>query len=354
MLYSASGVVAFQKYDSPFRFLRDQVRSLVIGMGLLVLASRIRPTCWIRWGPVLMVGAYVLLILVLIPGLGVKVNGAQRWLHLGGVSFQPSEVFKVAVVAYLAGYLVRRASRLSEAWWAPAPAWVVIGGGLGLLVLEPDLGTLGVVALVTTAMLFLGGATWGHLVFLGLLGLVGGGGLAYLLGYPWQRLQVYWDPWRDPLGGGFQTIQSLLAFGHGGLLGTGLGEGRQKLFFLPEAHTDYIYAVIAEETGLVGALLVLGLYGAFLARGILLVHRVEEMGLRYLGMGILLLFATEILVNLGVVTGLLPSTGLPLPLISYGGSSLMIHLLLVGILLALSQEAHGGAQGGLGWRRFAS
>jgi cell division protein FtsW len=337
MIYSASNVIAFKKFGTGSHFLIKQLVWISIGLSLLWVISRFPYRYWQRVVLPMTIVLLLLLGVVLIPGVGQEINGARRWLRIGPVVFQPSEFTKLAMVIYLAHYLTKGTGRVEGFVHGLLPALVVIGLGVMLILLEPDLGTAVTLALVVVILMFIGGARLRHLSILCLSSLPV---LAYLIlgtEYRRQRWLTYLDPWRDPSDAGFQIIQSFLAFGSGGELGVGLGEGRQKLFFLPYPHTDFIFSVIGEELGLVGTLLVLFCFALLVWRGLRLASQVADPFGQYLAVGITLMIGLAALMNLGVVTGLLPTKGLPLPFVSYGGSSLVANLIGVGILLSISR-----------------
>src|SRR6266478_3580413 len=304
MVYSASAIVAADRFHDPYFFLKKQVFWALLGAGCLWMAIRLDYHRLEGFVLPLLIFAGVLLVLVLISPLGQAINGTRRWIRLGPVSFQPAELAKLALVLYLAAFLARKGEAIADLRRGLVPP-LAVAGLLALLVLaQPDLGNCLTLITLTFTLLFLAG---GHARHLGLIVLAASPPLAvaiWVAPYRLRRIVAFIDPWSDPRGSGFQIIQSWLAFGNGGLLGQGVGGSRQKLFYLPESHTDFIFAVIGEE------------------------------------LGITLLIATQVLVNLGVVTGLLPTKGLPLPFISFGGSALLMTMLSTGVLLNISQQAH--------------
>ena len=354
MIFSASAVVAGQKHHDSWYYLKRQLAWLALGLALLHAASRVDYTLWKRLAPPLLALIIVLLVVVLIPSIGVAVNGARRWLRLGSISIQPAEMAKLISVIYLAAYLAKKEDRLQHFSTGLLPALLIIGVISGLVLMEPDLGTIVVIGLVAAGMLFLGGARITHLLSLVPVALVGVVGLIWLSPYRWQRLIAFFYPERDPTGTGFQINQSFLAFGSGGLFGVGLGESKQKLFFLPEAHTDFVLALVGEELGFIGAGIIVLSFSLFVIRGFQISTRARIPFGRYLGIGITTLIGIQALINAGVVTGLLPTKGLTLPFVSYGGSSLVISLTGVGILLNISRDRQAGReavrqQSGPGW-----
>lgn len=352
MVYSASAVVADKRFHDWTYFLKRQVAWMAFGFLLLHLASRVDYMIWQRLaGPILVV-TLLLLVVVMIPALGVTAKGARRWLRLGPVSVQPAEIAKLVVVFYLASYLTRKENRLADLTSGFLPPLVVVGLVAGLVLLQPDLGTVVVMGLVTWGLLFLGGARLAHLFGLVLLAVPAGAALILGSSYRRQRLMTFLEPWKDPEAAGFQVTQSFLAFGSGGPFGVGLGESRQKLFFLPEAHTDFVLALVGEELGLVGTVTIMVLFALLVLRGFQIASRAQQPFGRHLALGITLLIGVQALFNAGVVTGLLPTKGLTLPLVSYGGSSLMMSLLGIGILLSVSRDRQGGRFGSMeGGRR---
>jgi cell division protein FtsW len=347
MVFSASAVVAGNRLHDPLYFLKRQLAWLAFGVLLLHVASRVDYTVWQKMALPMVACSLVLLILVLIPSIGVSVKGARRWLRVGPLSLQPAEFVKLVVVVYLAAYLARKEQRVGECLAGLAPPLIVSGLLAGLVVWQPDLGTAVVIGLVTMGLLFLGGARLRHLTGL----VLSAGALLFVLvrtsPYRWQRLMTFLDPWKDPTDAGFQMTQSFLAFGSGGFFGIGLGESKQKLFFLPEGHTDFMLALVGEELGLLGAAFVLVLFMVLVLKGFQIAGRAREPFGRYLALGITLLLGIQVLINAGVVTGLLPTKGLTLPLMSYGGSSLLVSLVGIGILLSISRDRQAGRRAGV-------
>lgn len=344
MVFSASAVVAGDRFHDPGYFLKRQLAWLAFGFLLLHLASHIDYVWWKRLSIPLLGLTAVLLVMVLIPSLGVSAKGARRWLRLGPISVQPAEIAKLVAVMYLAAYLAKKEDRLTGFLSGLAPALLVIGVLGGLVLLEPDLGTVVVMGSVAIGLLFLGGARLSHLLSLGLCAVPAVLVLVLSSSYRRQRLMTFLAPWKDASDAGFQITQSFLAFGSGGLFGVGLGEGKQKLFFLPEAHTDFVLALVGEELGLVGTGVIILLFALFAIRGFQVAARARMPFGRYLGMGITLLIGVQALINACVVTGLVPTKGLTLPFVSYGGSSLVTCMFGVGILLNISRDRQTGRE----------
>lgn len=341
MVYSSSSVIALTTYDDHAFFMKRQLLWAGAGLVLMVLAMRFDHRKLLTRPVVLalLVVSLILMVATLVPGIGRMINGSRRWLRLSIFSFQPSELAKFALVVYLSYYIAKSGTRLKEFMKGLFPVYVVTGVFLLLAMLQPDFGTTMTISGVAIIMLFAAGANLLHLAYTAAAALP----LVYIAvfhsAYRAKRIFAFLHPWDDPQGAGHQIIQSYLAFGSGGILGRGLGEGRQKLLFLPERHSDFIYAVIGEELGLIGALFVLFLFLVILWRGVRIVLSINEPSSKMLALGITLLVTVQSMINMGVVTGLLPTKGIALPLVSYGGSSLVITMAAVGVLLNISKEA---------------
>ena len=340
MVYSASAIVAADRFGDPYFFLKKQLFWALLGSVGMLVAVRIDYRRLERFVLPALVLAGVLLVLVLIPPIGQAINGTRRWIRLGPVSFQPAELAKVALVFYLAAFVARRQEEVADVRRGLLPPLLVAGSFAALVLVQPDLGNCLTLVALTFGLLYLAGSpvrylAWAIAPALPLLALA-----IYAAPYRLRRVTAFWDPWADPRGSGFQIIQSWLAFGNGGLVGQGIGASRQKLFYLPESHTDFIFAVVGEELGFIGAAAFVALFAVLVWRGLRVGLRTSEPFGAYLALGITLLIATQTLVNLGVVTGLLPTKGLPLPFISFGGSALSMTMLSTGVLLNISQHAH--------------
>ena len=338
MVYSASAVQAVNKGMGPYHFLTRQLAWAVIGFALLLVAMRVdyhqyrRPALiWTLLG--------IVVVLLLAVFLRPPVNGTQRWLALRGFSMQPSELAKIAAIFFATALLERRMHRVNDAGDTLLPIGVVTLGLAALIVKEPDFGTAVVLTLVVTAIVFTAGLKYRYLF--GALAIFALGGLALVIMEPYRfrRLLVFLDPWKDSLTYGFQITQSFIAVGSGGVLGKGLMAGVQKLFYIPEPHTDFIYAVIAEELGLIGSTLILVCFGVIAWRGLRASVLAPDRFGALLALGLTLMVALQALVNISVVVGLVPTKGIPLPFVSNGGSSLVINLMAMGILLNISQQA---------------
>jgi cell division protein FtsW len=337
MVFNVSYFHAGERYGDPFVFFRKHLVALLIGAVGMTLLSRAR-TDWLeRWAAPLLLASLAGLVLVLVPGIGVERGGARRWLVLGGFSLQPSELAKPAVVLFLAHWISRHRQALGERWTASVPVLLIVGLSTVLVLAQPDFGAAAILSALLLAMLFAGGARATHL-----LALAAPGGALLLLAavaapYRVLRLLSFRDPCQDSLGSGFQLCQSLIAFGSGGLTGVGLGQSRQRLFFLPEMHTDFIFAFVGEELGLLGALVVLVLFAVVAARGLRIAIRHPDPFASLLAFGLTLVIVLSAVVNVGVVLGMLPTKGLPLPFVSYGGSALLGAMLGAGVLTSLSR-----------------
>ncbi len=340
MVYSASSALASTRYGDATHFIARQALWAAVGLAAFFAAAAVDYHQLRRWVAPLTLGMLAVLVLVL--AAGSTVNGSRRWLRVGGFSIQPSEFARVVFIVYLAHVLAKRGDTL-RSLKALAPGLAVVGVGMGLIWAEPDLGNAVVLATVTGLLCVLAGARLSHL---GALAACAVPVVAYaVMGTAYQRRRwlAFLDPWSDPTDAGFQVIQSLLAIGGGGAAGVGLGEGRQKLFFLPEPHTDFIYSVVGEELGLWGTLAILVLFAALLWRGWRVALATADPFGRLLAFGLSVAIGLAAALNIGVATGVLPTKGLPLPLVSYGGSSLVANLLAVGILYNISRQR------GVGW-----
>jgi cell division protein FtsW len=338
MVFNVSYFLSSSNLGDPYAFFRKHVFSIALGGVVAILASRVGSDTYRRLAYPLLFGALAALVLVLVPGIGSTRGGAQRWVGLGPLSFQPSELAKVALVLYLAASLDHKRERLGDFRRGVLPHCLVAGALALLLLVEPDFGNTALVAVVLLAMLFVAGARPGHLLLLCSAAIPALVYLAIAEPYRWERLMAFLNADGDPLGLGFQLRQSLIAFGSGGLTGVGLGQSQQKMFFLPAAHTDFIFSVIGEELGLVGALVVLGLFAWIAFRGVKIAAAHPDRFGSLLGFGVTLLLVAQGVLNVGVVLGCLPTKGLVLPFISYGGSAMLLTMAEVGVLLALARE----------------
>ena len=341
MVTSSSMEVAAGQLGNPLFYMIRQLIYLAIGIAALLVVLSIPVNLWQQFRfPLLFVG-FGLLIAVLIPDIGREVNGSWRWIAVGPINIQPSELAKLFAVVFLAGYLVQRQKEVKEQWFGFIKPFMVLGPMAWLLIIEPDFGATVVLMGAATGMLFLGGV--GLFRFTLLFGSLGalGGLLVLFEPYRLQRLTGFLDPWTDPFGTGYQLTQALIAFGRGSWFGTGLGNSVQKQFYLPEAHTDFVFAVLAEELGLIGALAAFGLLVFVVIRSLyigLWAERAGRLFSAYLAYGLAIMWCGQILINVGVNVGLLPTKGLTLPFLSYGGSSLVVCCISLGLLLRIDWE----------------
>ncbi len=340
MVFSASGVMAENKFTNATYYLQRQIVWMLLGFGVLLVGSFIDYRQWKQWIPMVVGGCIVGLLLVL--AVGPQINGARRWLALGFFSIQPTEMAKLAVVLYLAAFLSNPQRRVTDWQRGFLPPVAMVGIMCGLIVVEPDLGSTVVISLVFVGMMYLAGARVRHLAYLGGPMIVGVGVLIWMSPERWERITTFMNPFADRQGAGYQLVQSILALENGGLFGVGLGQGKQKLMFLPEGHTDFVLALVGEELGLVGTCGLLALFAILVCKGFRVAALAPDLFGRYLALGITILLGIQALINAGVVSGLLPTKGLTLPLVSYGGSSLLVTMLALGILLSVARQGRAG------------
>jgi cell division protein FtsW len=349
MVFSASEVQGWLWFHNPAYYFEHQLIWLALGLVLLFAAAsidyhRLRPLAW-----PLGVVTVVLMVLVLLPHFGVEVNGARRWLRLGPLQMQPAELAKIAAIVFMALWLERHRDRLSSLENGVVPFLALLGFTILLVILERDLGTTLIVAGILLAQFLVAGGRKRHVLLLALIMVLCGFLFIRMEPYRLQRILAFINPWSDPLNTGFQAIQSVVALGSGGFAGLGLGHSIQKYQWLPFAHTDFIFAIVGEETGLLGTSAVLALFGLFAYRGYRVALKAPDAFGSLLACGVTTWIALQALINIAAVTVTLPTTGIPLPFISYGGSSLAITLLSVGILLNVSTQSEK-----VGWIRHAS
>lgn len=337
MVYSASAIWSEYKFDDSFFFAKRQMLFAIVGIAAMFFIMNVDYWTWRTWSKVLLIFCFVLLLLVLIPGIGTVRNGSRSWIGVGAFSIQPSEFMKLAMIAFLAKFLSEKQKVITSFKDGLIPSLALVFTAFGLIMLQPDFGTGMVMVCTCIVMIFVSGAKISHFAFLGLLGVGGIVGLIASAPYRMKRITSFLDPWQDPLGSGFQMIQSLYAIGPGGLFGLGLGESRQKFFYLPEPQTDFIFAIIAEELGFIGGTFVLILFSLLLWRGMRIAFGAPDLYGSLLATGIIAMVAIQVMINIGVVTGLMPVTGITLPFLSYGGSSLTLMLMAIGVLLNISR-----------------
>lgn len=347
MMYSASHILALDRFGDALYFVKRHVLWVGIGFAVMLGVSRLRLEWLQKMAYPILVLSFVALALVFVPGIGRAAGGARRWAAIGPIAFQPAEVAKLGLVIFLAHFLSVKSDRLKEWKYGFLPPVAVIALVLALILMQPDLGTAILIAAVGGLLLFIAGARWLHLAGCA----VASAPLLYWLVFatPWRRRRIlaFLDPFESARDAGYQLVQSLLALGRGGVGGLGLGQGKQKLLYLPEPHTDFIYAVVGEELGLIGALAVAALFALLLWRGMRMAAQSEDLFRSLLAAGLTLLVTLQGLLNMAVVAGLLPTTGMPLPLISLGGTSMIVTLAALGLLiLAAGPQERGGAPAG--------
>ena len=338
MVYSASAVVAMERYQSPYLFLTKQLMWATLGIAVLWIVMRVDYKMYRE--PVFIWSALAIVTLCLIAVMFTPpVNNARRWFGVGGLGIQPSELAKLAAIFFIADMLERRMQRINELGYGLLPIGIVVGALVGLILIEPDFGTAMTLAVIAAVMIFAAGLSYTYVFGTILLALPLIAAVAMSADYRRRRLLTFMNPWEDPLGDGFQIIQSLIAIGTGGVTGKGLMGGVQKLFYLPEPHTDFIFSVISEELGLIGATLVVICFCIITWRGLRVALSAPDRFGAFLALGLTTMVAVQAFMNMSVVLSLMPTKGIPLPLVSFGGSSLLINLVGMGVLLNVSQHA---------------
>ncbi|UQB39398.1 putative lipid II flippase FtsW [Pseudomonas tremae] len=342
MITSASSEVAAVQSGNTLYMMTRHLVYLLIGLGVCGVTMMIPVATWQRLGWLMLLGAFGLLLLVLVPGIGREVNGSMRWIGFGAFNVQPSEIAKVFVVIFLAGYLIRQQQEVRESWMGFFKPFIVLLPMAGLLLMEPDFGATVVMMGAAAAMLFLGGVGLFRFSLMVVLAVASVVVLVQAQPYRMARLTNFTDPWADQFGSGYQLTQALIAFGRGEWIGVGLGNSVQKQFYLPEAHTDFVFSVLAEELGVVGSLLTVALFLFVSIRGMYIgmwAERAKQFFGAYVAYGLSFLWIGQFLINIGVNVGLLPTKGLTLPFLSYGGSSLVICCASLGLLLRIEWES---------------
>jgi cell division protein FtsW len=339
MVYSASAVIGMEQYHQrPAYFLFKQATFALVGLAIMPILMKVdyrlyRQPIFI-WSILGMLGLALVAVL-----FGPRINGARRWFGVAGIGVQPSEFAKLVVIFYVAAILERRMDRIDELKYSLLPVAVAIGVIIGLILLEPDLGTALSIILIVASMVFAAGISYRYIIGLALVALPAATIVLMSADYRRRRMMVFLNPWQDPLGDGFQVIQSLIAIGTGGLFGRGLMNGVQKLFYLPYPHTDFIYSVIGEELGLLGSTVVLACFCVIAWRGLRTAMRAPDRFGAFVALGITSMITVQALFNMSVTLGLLPTKGIPLPFVSFGGSSLLVSMIGMGVLLNVSQHA---------------
>jgi len=341
MVASAGIGISDREMGAPFFYFQRQLMYVGLGLVAAMVAMTIPTAIWEKYSMVLLGVGLALLVVVLVPGIGHEVNGSRRWVRLGFMNFQVSELARVLLLTYVASYAVRRADELRSDFAGFVRPVLVLGGAAVLLLAEPDFGAATVLLATGIAVLFLAGARLTHLAVPIVLGVAAMTTLAVTSPYRARRLTAFRNPWDDPFDSGFQLVQSLIAIGRGEWFGVGLGSSVQKLFYLPEAHTDFVFAVLAEEFGFVGVVVVLALFAVLVGRALAISRNAARAGLQfqsYVAAAIGIWLGLQAFVNIGVNMGLLPTKGLTLPLLSYGGSSMLVTLAWLGVLLRVHHE----------------
>lgn len=348
MVSSSSVMVSTKLYHNPFHFVLRQACYLGAGIFIGLFVLRVDTRRWEGLSTMLILASLLMLVLVLVPGIGKVVNGSRRWLALGPIGIQVSEIVKLTMIFYVAGYMVRQKEKLERSIFGFIRPMFVLGVVGALLLLEPDFGATVVITGTVMCMLFLGGVPIRYYIALVIIVGVSLAMLAVSSPYRVARLTAFMNPWADQFNTGYQLTQSLIAFGRGGFFGLGLGESVQKLFYLPEAHTDFLFAVLAEELGFVGVLGVLSLYGLLIYRGLCIgytAYSQERYFASYTAYGLTFWLGLQSFINMGVNSGMLPTKGLTLPMLSYGGASMVICCIVIALLLRIDHENRWFAMG---------
>ncbi len=337
MIYSSSSIYAWEKYKDSAFFLKRQAVFALIGALCAALAMMYDYRRLRTYAKPLLIVSFILLVLVLVPGIGREVAGAKRWFRFKFLSFQPSELANMAVIIYLSDFICRKEKLMRSFTKGFLPPVLVLAGISLLYLLQPDLGSTIAVSAVVFIMLFVAGTRVTYLVSMFLISLPALYLLIFRVPYRRARILAFLNPWLDAKGSGFQIIQSQVALGSGGLFGIGLGHSRQKLFYLPAAHTDFIFSIIGEELGLLGTMAIIILFMFFIVQGLKIVKNANDKFGYFLALGLVLMISLRAIINIGVSCGLLPTKGLPLPFISYGGSSLIFDMISVGLLMNIAR-----------------
>ena len=341
MIYSASSIPTWQRTGQSAGLLKKQITYIFVGFCMMFATMVVDYHKFVKLIKPMLAAGIFLLVLVLVPGISRQAGGAKRWLHILGMNFQPSEFVKIVLILYTADFINRKARFLKDFWQGFVPPMMVLGAATLLVLLQPDLGTaISFVVLVMT-LLFVAGTRPAYLLASILAAVPVLYVLLFSVPYRRSRIMAFLNPWADPKGTGFQIIQSQIALGSGGLFGVGLGQGRQKLFYLPAAHTDFIFSIIGEELGLLGCAAVVLLFILLIWNMSRIMFRVRDLYGKLICVGVIVLIAFSAVVNIGVSIGSLPTKGLPLPFISYGGSSLIFYMVAVGLLLNVSKSEEG-------------
>lgn len=338
MIYSSSYIWAEYKFGNPFHYSVMQLIFFIIGLILMIVISKIPYKYYLEKSNLILGICFILLILVLIPGIGSVRNGSRSWFGFGGLGIQPSEFMKLALIIFTSKYIYNNPKSMRSITKGAFPILAVTMVAFGLIMLQPDFGTGTILVITIVAMLFISGVNFSFFIKIGMVGMVGVVGLVVAAPYRMARIVSFLNPWSDPLGTGFQAIQSLYAIGPGGLFGMGFLNSIQKHFYLPEPQTDFIFSIISEELGILGIIIVTVLFLTIIMRGIKIAVRAKDSFGKFLAFGIIFQLSFQTLLNLAVVVGLVPVTGVTLPFLSYGGSSLLITMVGMGIILNISRN----------------
>ena len=337
MIYSSSNIWAEYKFNNKYHYVLYQSIFFIMGLFLMYIVSNINYKLYLKYSNKILLICFILLILVLIPGIGIVRNGSRSWFGIGGFGIQPSEFMKLAMIIFVSKYIYNNPKELRYIKTGVIPILGIVLLSFFLIMLQPDFGTGVILVMTIIGMLFISGVNMSFFIKIGMLGIVGVVFLILAAPYRVNRIVAFLNPWSDPLGTGFQTIQSLFAIGPGGLFGMGFGNSIQKHFYLPEPQTDFIFSIISEELGILGIILVSALFIYIIYRGVKISIKSPDLFSKFLSFGIIFQLAFQTILNLGVVVSLFPITGVTLPFFSYGGSSLLISMISIGILLNISK-----------------
>ena len=338
MVYSSSNIWSSYKYNDPYKYVKSQFIFFIIGLIVIYIITKIKPSILEQYSNHLLLICLILLILVLIPGIGKVRNGSRSWFGIGPLGIQPSEFSKLGLIIYTSKYLAHNNKNIKDIKKGLLPLFIIILIFFALIMLEPDFGTAMVIILTLVVLIFISGPNLSFFVRIGLIGLIGIVALIAIAPYRMKRITAYLNPWSDPLGSGFQIIQSLYAIGPSSLLGTGFNKSIQKNFYLPEPQTDFIFSIISEEFGIVGVTIILSLYIIIFYRSIKISLKETNLFYKYVTFGLSFGIILQVILNILVVTGTIPTTGITLPFLSYGGSSLLISMISIGIILNISKQ----------------
>lgn len=338
MVTSSSYIWAEYRFDDPYKFMKSQLLFFLIGSVIMVVVSKIDYHLYYKYANKIFIAVFILLILVLIPGIGTVRNGSRSWFGIGGLGVQPSEFMKLSLIIFISKYMVKNNRNLRSIKKGVLPILGLVLLVFGIIMLEPDFGTGMIIMMIAMGLFFVGNVNMKFFAALGILGIIGITILIIIAPYRLERILSFINPWSDPLGSGFQIIQSLYAIGPGGIFGYGLGNSRQKHFYLPEPQTDFIFSIISEEFGFLGCIIVVTLFLFIIITGLKIAKNCGDMFGKFLSFGITFWIAFQAILNLMVVVGLIPVTGVTLPFLSYGGSSLLILMTSIGVLLNVSRH----------------